>query len=422
MFRNAWFSVLLIALSAGLVYGGDWPSFRGPSGTGQAAAGQKAPINWGTDKNIRWKAAMPRPGNGSPIVVGGRVFVTSAQDKDGRQRSLYCFDAAGGKKLWVKTVALDRTMPKHPTNYHCPTTPASDGKSVVVWHGSAGLHCYDLDGKPRWSRDLGEFRHRWGYGTSPIIRKGRVILHTGPGKSVFVTAIDLSSVETVWKTDEPIEGAKRLPDEKMGSWTTPKIIDTKDGARIIVSMAWRVVAYDAETGKIVWTCDGNRHAYGALAYSSPVIVGDILFVTGGLRGVSMGIRLGGKGNVTKTHRLWRFEKSPQNIGSAVTVGGYVYRANAWVGGLDCVDPKTGRVQWTHKAKGKDAEFWASTVMVNGLLYATNQKATTIVYKPDPKKFQLVATNKLNGVCNATPAVADGRIFIRTMKHLYCIGD
>ena len=422
MFRNFMSCILLIAISAGFVWAGDWPAFRGPDGTGVAAKGPKAPINWGTEKNVRWKVDMPRPGSGSPIVVGGRLFVTSAEDKDGRKRSLYCLDASDGKKLWVKTVAFDRTMPTHKTNDYCPTTPVSDGKRVVVWYGSAGLHCYDINGKAIWSRDLGEFRHRWGYGTSPILYKGRVILHTGPGKRVFVTGIDLATGKTLWETEEPLEGEKRLKDEQMGSWTTPKIIETKDGARIIVSMAWRVVAYDAETGKIVWTCDGNRHSRGALAYSSPVIVGDILFVTGGFKGVSMGIRLGGKGNITRTHRLWRFENNPQNIGSAVTIGGYVYRANAYAGGLDCVDPKTGKVQWTHKGKGKDAEFWASIVMSGGLLYATNQKATTFVYKPDPVKFQLVATNRLDGACNATPAIADGRIYIRTMKHIYCIGD
>ncbi len=408
-----------MALCSVSVAAADWPAFRGPSGDGIAAKDQTATINWGPEKNIRWKTPMPQPGNGSPIVVGGRVFVTSSEDKKGQQRSLYCFDADSGKKLWAKTVAFDRVMPKHSTNNYSPTTPASDGKRVVVWHGSAGLHCYDMDGKALWSRNLGEFKHRWGYGTSPIIHKGRVILHTGPGTRVFVTAIDLKTGKTAWKTDEPIEGDRRLKDEQMGSWTTPIVVDTKDGERIIVSMAWRLVAYDVKNGKIVWTCEGNRHSRGALAYSAPVIVGDMCFVTGGFLGVRLGVRLGGKGDVTGTHRLWRFEKNPQNIGSPVTVGGYVFRANARKGGLDCVDPKTGRVQWTHK--GKAGTFWASIVMVNGLLYATDQNATTIVYKPNPKKFELVAANRVDGKCNATPTVANGKIFIRTMKNLYCIG-
>ena len=119
------------------------------------------------------------------------MLVTSAEDKEGRRRSLYCFDAASGRQLWVRTVAIDKTMPTHETNPYGGSTPVSDGRRVVVWHASAGLHCYDLDGKEIWSRDLGEFRHMWGYGSSPILHQGRVILHTGPGKRVFVTAIEL---------------------------------------------------------------------------------------------------------------------------------------------------------------------------------------------------------------------------------------
>jgi len=312
---------------------------------------------------------MPKPGNGSPIVVGGRVFVTSAEDDEGKQRSLYCFDADTGKKLWAKTVAFDRVMPKHSTNTYASTTPVSDGKRVVVWHASAGLHCYDMNGQPLWSRDLGEFRHKWGFGTSPILHKGRVILHTGPGKRVFVTAIDLENGKTVWETDEPLEGENRLPDEQMGAWNTPRAINRDGAERIIVTMPLRVVAYDAETGGIAWTCSGVRHSKGALTYSSAVFVDDICVITGGLRGVSMGIRLGGSGDVTETHRLFRKENNPQNIASAIATGGYVFRANAWGGTLDCIDPKTGEPQW--RERGGVGDFWASTVMIDGLLYATS---------------------------------------------------
>jgi len=421
MYRNAWPFVLLIAVCAGSVDGADWPAFRGPDGTGVAAEGETAPTHWSAEKNIRWKAPLPRPGNGSPIVAAGRVFVTSAEDEQGRRRSLYCFDADSGKQLWVKTVPIDRVMPTHKTSPYCSTTPVSDGKSVVVWHGSAGLHCYDIDGRPIWSRDLGEFRHMWGYATSPVLHNNRVILHTGPGKRVFVTAIDLATGKTVWETDEPLEGIDRNKEKKfMGSWSTPLIVNVKGGDRIIIQMPLRVVAYDADTGKIVWSCDGNRHAAGDLAYSSPVIVDDVCFVTGGFRGVSMAIRLGGSGNVTKTHRLWRIEKNPQNIGSAVAVDGNVYRPNVGAGTIQCIDPATGRVQWIQRGKGGD--YWASIIMVGGLLYATSQSATTVVFKPNPKEFELVATNSLEGSCNATPAVANGRIFIRTMKQLYCIGE
>jgi len=116
-------------------WSGDWPAFRGPGGQG-VATDTKAPSTWSTDQNVLWKTALPRPGNGSPIVVGERVFVTSAEDADGKQRSLYALDAASGRRLWVKTESLDRKLPTHETNPYGGTTPVSDGRSVVVWHAT----------------------------------------------------------------------------------------------------------------------------------------------------------------------------------------------------------------------------------------------------------------------------------------------
>ena len=172
----SWAILSTTALSAA-----DWPMFRGPTLDGKSAE-VSAATKWSLTENIRWSTPLPRPGNGSPIVSNGRVFVTSAEDAAGRQRSLYCFDESTGDEVWVRTVELDRTMPTHKTNPHGGTTPATDGKHVVVWHATAGLHCYDFDGEELWSRDLGEFKHMWGYGSSPILHDGRVILHSGPGQ------------------------------------------------------------------------------------------------------------------------------------------------------------------------------------------------------------------------------------------------
>jgi len=417
MMRMACVAALLVVAIGSGTYAADWPAFRGPTGSG-VAEGEKAPTKWSGEENIKWKTALPRPGNGSPIVVKGRVLVTSAEDEQGRRRSLYCFDAASGHQRWVRTVTIDKTMPTHKTNPYCGSTPASDGQRVVAWQSSAGLYCYDLDGEELWSRDLGEFRHMWGYGSSPILHKGRVILHTGPGKRVFVMAIDLETGKTIWETDEPLEGSDRNAAGKfMGSWSTPVIARVDDREQIILQLPTRVNAYDADTGEIVWTCAGNRHDRGDLAYSSPIVVGDLCFVTGGFHGVSMAIRLGGTGDVTGTHRLWRKEKMPQNIGSAVVVDGLVYRPNAGPGTIECIDPTTGHVRWEARA----GNHWASIVMAGGLLYATDQTAKTIVFRPDAERLDVVATNQLPGSCNATPAIAHGRIHIRTNGYVYCIG-
>ena len=406
----------LIAWS-GVGAAADWPAFRGPTHNGISDG--KAPTAWGLEDNIRWKVGLPNEGNGSPIVVEQHVLLAVAEGDEGKQRSLLCFDASRGDPLWVKTVEFAELQPTHATNPYCGTTPASDGQRVVVWHGSAGLHCYDLDGKKVWSRDLGQFRHMWGYGSSPIIHNGRVILHTGHGKRVFVTALEMATGKTLWETDEPLEGGIDRNDtgKYMGSWSTPVVAKVNGKDQIVVALPTRVNAYDPNSGDIVWSCDGMRHDSGDLAYSSPVIAGNICFVTGGFRGPAMGIRLGGSGNVTMTHRLWRTEDQPQSIGSGVFADGHVYRPNAGPGTIQCVDPANGRILWTERA----GSHWSSIVMANGLLYATAQNATTIVFRPNAEKLEVVAKNSLDGTCHATPAIANGRIYIRTGQQLFCIG-
>jgi outer membrane protein assembly factor BamB len=192
-----------VLAAAGLLAAGDWPSFRGPTGLGTSSEA-KAPLAWSAGKNVKWKVALPRPAGSSPVVSAGRVYVAGAADAEGRKRTLHCFDRKDGKELWVRTVDFPKDDPTHETNPYGGTTPAAEGKRVVVWHSSAGLHCYDVDGKELWKRDLGEFRHMWGYGSSPVIRGGRVFLNTGPGvKRVFATALDLETGKTLWETEEP---------------------------------------------------------------------------------------------------------------------------------------------------------------------------------------------------------------------------
>jgi outer membrane protein assembly factor BamB len=399
----------------------DWPAFRGAAGNGISSE-KSAPTVWAADKNIKWKVALPRPGNGSPIVSNGRVFVAGPEDADGKRRSLYCFDRKDGKQLWVKTIEYGKAMPTHETNPHSPSTPAADGRSVVVWHGSAGLHCYDFEGKALWSRDLGEFEHMWGEGTSPVLHDGKVILNSGPAKKrAFVAAFKLATGETIWEKEEPFKGTgERNEDgEFMGSWCTPLVVKVEGKDQIICAMPTRVIAYAPEDGKILWSCDGLRFKNGDLAYSSPVVAGDTIISIGGYGGPGVGVKLGGSGDVTSTNRVWRTEKNPQSIGSGVVVDGHVYMPYAGVNVIDCLDPKTGKSVWRERSKGA---FWGSIVMAGGNAYVTDQKGRTVVFKPNPVKFELIATNELGEESNSTPAVSDGQIFIRTFKSLYCIAE
>jgi outer membrane protein assembly factor BamB len=397
----------------------DWPAFRGPEGNGISPE-QQAPLKWNAAENVKWKAELPQMGNGSPIVSHGFVFVTSAEDAKGHERSLYCFDRTTGKQVWVKTVEYENDDPTHNTNPYGGTTPAANGKQVVVWHGSAGLYCYDFQGQELWNHNLGEFKHMWGYGTSPVLHKDRVILHTGPGKRVFVAAFDLKTGKELWRQEEPIEGnGEYRPDKAyMGSWATPVIVERNGRTQAICTLPTRVVSYDVATGDILWTCEGIRGPKGDLAYSSPVIADDLCVAVGGFGGPAIGFAMQGQGELSKESRLWRKEQNPQNIGSGVVIDGYFYRPNAGPGTIDCIDPKTGEIKWTERT----ANFWGSIVHVAGRCYVTAQDGTTFVFKPSPEKFELLAKNALGDASNSTPAVSDGEFFIRTRKHLFCIGE
>ncbi|WP_339727293.1 PQQ-binding-like beta-propeller repeat protein [uncultured Gimesia sp.] len=420
------FRVLCFAFSYSILLGStslsaeDWPAFRGPRGNGISLE-TEVPLKWSQTENIVWKVRLPTSGNSSPIVSNGRVFVTCAEN-EGRQRSLYCFDRKNGQKLWVRTVNFDRVMPTHKTNNYCGSTPVADGERIVVWHSSAGLFCYDFAGKELWNRNLGEFEHIWGYGVSPILHDGKIILHSGPGKRVFMTAIDLANGKTIWETDEPVETDGQYNNDRkyMGSWSTPVLAKMSGRELIVCSMPLRVNAYDPETGQIVWSCDGLRGKKGDLVYTSPVLANDICVALGGYNGPAIGLRMQGTGDITATERLWREEPNPQRISTGVFTKDHLFMANAGPNIFQCLNPSTGKIVWQERSGG--AACWGSLILANDHLYVTDQNGTTHVFKPNATRFEKVAQNELKERSNSTPAFSDEQIFLRTFQHVYCIGD
>lgn len=411
----ALFASLLFAPVLGA---GDFPAFRGPRGDGITQESQ-APLRWSDTENVKWKVPLKQASNGSPIVSNGCVFVAGTEDEEGLQRSLYCFNRTDGKLRWVRTVSFDKPEPKHDTNPHGSSTPAADGKRVVVWHGSAGLFCYDFEGKELWKQDFGDFIHRWGYGTSPVIMDDRVIMHCGPGSKVSVTALDLATGRILWSTEEPLDGngSEREDKNPMGSWSTPLIATVNGVQQIICTMPTRVVGYSPNDGQILWYCEGIRGPKGDLAYSSPVLAGDICIAVGGYGGPGLAVKLGGSGNITAS-RLWRNEQNPQSIGSGVVVDGHFYRPNAGPGTIQCMEPATGKILWTDRGPG--GVMWGSIIYAAGRCYVTAQNGHTAVFRPSPEGYEQLALNEIKEPTNSTPAISDGEIFLRTHKHLYCI--
>ncbi len=394
---------------------GDWPAFRGPQGNG-VAAGSGYATEWTKEKNVKWRVELSEPGNGSPIVSHDRIFLSSA-DEDGHQRSLICFERESGKQLWTQSVKFGEDI-THRQNPFGSATPVSDGKHVVVWHGSAGLYCYDFSGKELWSRKLGTFKHIWGYGSSPVIYQDKVILHCGPGERVFLTAIELSTGKTLWEKDEVYQGDKKPND--IGSWSTPVVARVDGADQIIHSTATRVNGYNPKTGEVIWWCEGvSGSRYDAVS-SSPLIANGVCVVMADLRGPAFGFKIGGQGDITESNRLWLNKRNPSSVGTGIFSGKYVYRPNSNPGTLECLDATTGKKAWA--ARAASGNYWSSMVLADGNLYATTQKGTTVVFKPNPEKLEEVSRNDLEETCNSTPAFSDSQIFIRTYEALYCIGQ
>jgi len=419
--NKLYFLLATLLITGTSIQAEDWNEFRGGILQG-VASDATYPTEWSKESNLKWSVKLPASGNGSPIVVDGRVYVTCATN-EGKTRSLYCFDRKDGSELWVQSVEYVEPEETHKTNPHSAPTPACDGKHVVVWHGSAGLFCYNTSGKQLWSRDLGKFNHIWGYASSPVLYEGKVIQLCGPGDRQFLTALDLKTGETLWEYDEP-GGSASGNGRYIGSWATPVITSVNDKDEILCGLPTRVASFDPTTGKLKWFVTGIASQRSDLMYTTPLVAGDFAVAMGGFKGPAMGFTLGGSGDVTEANRKWHTgEKSdqPQRIGSGAIIDGVVYMANADdQGSIQAIDMKTGEQLWVVR-RTSDGPHWASLVVVNGKLHAHGQNGITRVFAANPKEFKEIAVNDLGEQMNATPAYADGDLFLRTWQGLYCVG-
>jgi outer membrane protein assembly factor BamB len=275
------------------------------------------------------------------------------------------------------------------------------------------MHAYSVDGTSLWSRDLGEFRHIWGYGSSPVLYRDLVILNAGPGLNAFVTALDKRTGAEVWRRDFPDMVSVKL-DEFRGSWSTPMIASCGGQELLFLSLPLRLHALEPLTGNDVWSCEG----LGKLTYTTPLVADDAVVAMSGYYGPALAVQPGGQGDVTATHRLWIHDESPpQRVGSGVLVDGYLYILNepgiAW-----CIEVATGDVLW--KQRLGTGPSWSSMCYADGRLYVNNMEGTTFVLEPDHTECIVLAKNELGETMRASLAFSRGQIFARTYEHLYCL--
>ena len=414
--RCFWSLVITVTFSTSTI-AENWPGWRGPRGDGTCTE-KGLPTTWSTTENVAWKIALPERGNSTPVVWGDRVFVTQAIEKENR-RTLMCFDRKEGKLLWQKGTEWKEKELTHGTNPYCASSAVTDGERVVAWFGSAGIFCYDNDGNELWKRDLGIQKHIWGYGASPVLHGDLCYLNFGPGERSFLIALNKKTGETVWNHDEPYnkEGtdeAKSGNPDYTGSWSSPLFREVNGRNELLISFPFRVCGMDPATGKEFWTCTGTN----ALAYTSPLFADGIVVGMGGYNGMSIALKAGGSGDVTKEQRLWRHPKTKQRIGSGVIHNGHIYIHND-PGIAECFELATGKLIWEERFKG--GVNWSSVMLADNLCYTITQEGACNVFKASPK-FELVATNLLGEQSNSSIVPSDGQLFIRTHQHLWCIGS
>lgn len=374
---------------------------------------------------------MPEAGNSTPVVWGDQVFLTQPLSGS-KERALICVDRKTGREQWRRSVAYTEEESTHKTNPYCSASPVTDGQRVIAWFGSAGLVCWELDGKELWRRNLGLQDHMWGYGSSPILYRDLCIVNFGPGNREFLIAVDKTTGETRWKVDSLDDRAERdlsgpendgnandfssdkqRSERLRGSWNTPIIVQVDGHSELIVALPRRVSAFDPSTGERHWTCGGGA----PLAYASLMECDGVVVALGGYRGASLAVRAGGHGDVTQTHRLWHKPKDNGWLGTGVAHEDAIFVCD--MGGvIHCVDVQTGGVLWKSRSDGGDT--WSSvTQTANGLLYLLSKSGTTTVFSPDREELKRIAVNELKETTNASAVVAGNEVLIRTDEALWC---
>jgi outer membrane protein assembly factor BamB len=349
---------------------------------------------------------VPGAGNSSPIVWGDRIFVTTAYDS-GRRLSVIAFRRSDGMKLWETFAPDGRTPYSHYKNGHASATPATDGQRVYASFGTRGLLALDMTGKQVWYRDLGAMDPYHGTAGSPLLYKDRLILYQDQSRNSFIAAFDTRTGKTLWST----------PREAEVGWGTPIAVHVVDHDEIIVNGQLKVQAYNPDTGAELWSCRGTTYE----VIPTPVVGYGMVFCSSGRAGPTLAIRPGGKGDVTRSHLAWTSPRGSPFVPSPILYGEHLYMVNDMQSVVTSFEATTGKVMWQNRLGASRREgFSASPVAVDGKVFFTNDEGETFVLKAGPT-FELLRTNRIGEGTLATPALVDGRWYIRTDRNLFAIG-
>jgi outer membrane protein assembly factor BamB len=417
---------------------GDWARFRGPNGSGVSADKGSLPSKWSEEENLVWKAALPGPGSSSPIIVGDKVFVTcwtgyatgedDFESMESLKRHLVCIDRTTGKLLWEKSVAAvlpeDSFRGMFAENGYATHTPVSDGDNVFVFFGKSGVHAFTIDGKKLWSANVGSDRDQrgWGSASSPILYGDSVIV-TAAIESRALVALDKKTGKEVWKTQANGFGS---------TWGTPVVVGEGDKSELVLGVPYEIWSLNPSNGKLRWYAEALQ---SSSMCSSVVTDGTALYAIGGREGGSVAIKAGGKGDVTKSHQMW-VGSDRARVGTPVVHDGLVYWISSGI--ANCIEAKTGKKVYQGRLEGGSStggggrsrggrgggNDYSSAIIGDGKLFYVSRSGTAFVIKLG-REFEQLGTNKFvsdKGDHSATPAISGGRLFIRSSRNLYCVGE
>ena len=445
VFRRPFGAAAAAAVCSSLLFaavesrGENWGQWRGPHSNGASTEAKDLPVEFGPDKNVQWKVALPSWSAATPVIWGETVFVTSAEagfnqaqqykpgepskpvpgssDKD--KIFLLAIGRRDGKILWQREIGGEnRIFRKH--NLSSPS-PVTDGRHVWTMTGTGSLRCFDFQGKQLWSREIqqeyGAFGLNHGYASTPLLDGGRLYIQVLHGMRTdepsYVFAADAATGKTVWKVERPTDAPHESPDD----YSTPLIIPVNGKRQLIISGGDYVTGHDLASGKEIWRMGGfnpgGERFYRTIA--SSIAIGDVVYTTSTRGKPFIAFKAGGTGDITGKAEIWQNDLG-SDVPTPTTDGKRIFVVNDR-GIVVALDAKTGKVLWDRE-RIEPGIYSSSPLLADGKIYATNEDGTTTVLSAGAE-FEILAVNRLDSHTLASPVAVGGQLFIRTAEHLYC---
>lgn len=432
-FASLLFTGLLVAFGAAAA-ADDWPRWRGPNHDGMARG--DAPLEWSESRNVAWRVPIPGRGHSSPVIWGDKLFLTTAVpagdgaeaaspqrpargagggEAAGREHRfvLLCLNRHDGKVIWerVATVATPHEGYHRLYGSFASNSPITDGERVYAFFGSRGLYAYDLDGKLVWEKQFPPMRMRnaFGEGVAPVLGGDMLYLKFDQEGDSYLLALDKHTGKEMW----------RVSRDEVSSWSEPLVVEHGGRKQVVVSASNRVRSYDAATGELIWESAG----LGTNVIPSPVNLDGVVYVMSGHRSPNLlAIRLGRQGDLTGTDAiLWTNDRGNPYTASPVLHDDKLYLLTD-TGMLSCLNARTGEPYYRQQRLPNPYNFKASPVGANGKLYLATENGDVVVVKMG-EEYEVLAINTMpDRTFIASPAIAEGSLYLRSQDALYCIRE